>query len=204
MNKIALNLMLAVLGLLLAGCMITSVFPFFTEKDLVFEPGLLGTWAAEEDDPDTWTFGQAEELGYRLIIREDGATNVFEAHLFKLGEHRFLDLLTTARHEYSIPVHFLLRVETIKPFMVTADRPKLVLLPLNPEWMGEWLEAHPDSIRHHWIKNPDTNEKELPVLTAETAALQAFLLAHLAEEKFFTDPVELVKSDGSPSTGAPE
>jgi hypothetical protein len=27
---------------LLAGCVVTSVYPFYTQKDLVFEPALVG------------------------------------------------------------------------------------------------------------------------------------------------------------------
>ena len=52
----------------LAGCVVTSVSPFCTEKDLAFEPGLVGNWLKQVKDsqPEVWKFEKSGELAYRL------------------------------------------------------------------------------------------------------------------------------------------
>jgi hypothetical protein len=65
------------IALLLAGC-ITSLHPFYTEKDLLFDPSLLGTWVAvnpepgrqEEKEAMTWTFARSGEKSYDVVIQE--------------------------------------------------------------------------------------------------------------------------------------
>jgi len=64
-------------AVLLAGC-ITSLHPFYTEENLIFDPSLLGTWVVidpetgreEAEDGMTWTFTQSGEKGYDLIVTE--------------------------------------------------------------------------------------------------------------------------------------
>src|ERR1019366_7010332 len=86
---------LAGLALCLPGC-IPSLNPFYTDKDLVFDPRLLGTWAekGKEQEPETWSFEKAGDKAYKLAIAEKpGKEGEFTAHLFKLKHEYFLDLL---------------------------------------------------------------------------------------------------------------
>ena len=46
-------------GLALAlatGCVLTSVYPFYFEKDVVFEPALLGSWQKAGQTDEQWQF----------------------------------------------------------------------------------------------------------------------------------------------------
>src|ERR1035441_1939153 len=86
---------LAGLALCLPAC-IPSLNPFYTDKDLVFDPRLVGTWAekGKEQEPETWSFEKAGDKAYKLAIAEKpGKEGEFTAHLFKLKQEYFLDLL---------------------------------------------------------------------------------------------------------------
>lgn len=48
MKKILLLIGLATTIVSLSGCL-STLYPFFTEKDLVFDPGLLGSWSEPSD-----------------------------------------------------------------------------------------------------------------------------------------------------------
>ena len=43
----------AIAGLLLLGGCVPSLQPLFTDRDLVFDPGLIGTWK-DTDGETTW------------------------------------------------------------------------------------------------------------------------------------------------------
>jgi len=78
----------------LAGC-VPSLNPLYIEKDLVFDPALLGVWG-EPNAKETWTFEKAGEKKYKLLQTDnDGRTGEFEVHLLKLSNHYFLDLYVT-------------------------------------------------------------------------------------------------------------
>lgn len=65
-------------------------------EDLVFDPRLVGTWAEKgvEHEPATWSFEKAGDNAYKLAITEKpGKEGEFTAHLFKLKQEYFLDLL---------------------------------------------------------------------------------------------------------------
>ena len=58
---------LAAALVLLSGCIVTSVCPFYTEKDTVFESALVGDWVRElKDSPaEVWKFEPLGSGAYR-------------------------------------------------------------------------------------------------------------------------------------------
>lgn len=180
---------LSVLGLaltLLAGCVVNSVYPFYTTKDLTFDPALLGAWrdlANTNDDRDTWVFEKITEKTYKMTIRGSGETNEFDAHLFMLGGHKFLDSLPRSRAAYHTPEHFLLRVKSLSP--------TLQLQLLSYEWLTKLVEQNPKAIRHLVVppEAGNTNEGGSLTLTADTAELQKFLLKHLNNTNAWIEPM---------------
>ena len=83
------------LALIMSGCFTLSIHPLYFEKDLIFNPGLVGTWSPEkpsEEASETWTFLPVEDKTYRLVIQEeDGDEGFFKARMLRLGKHIFLD-----------------------------------------------------------------------------------------------------------------
>jgi len=170
-------------AILLAAC-IPSVNPFYQDKDVVFDPHLLGEWQDKEttDKPEVWAFEQSTNKGYELTVTEQGKTGKFSAHLFKLKDAQFLDLIPTdceyATNQAELvafsmfPGHLLMRVAQIEPELKMAG--------CDYDWLGKYLETNSAAIGHH-------TESERMVLTAETADLQKFLLNHLGTNDLFKE-----------------
>jgi len=89
----------------LAGCVQVSLNPLYTERDLAFDPALLGTWQGEwrggilTNDTNgiltTWNFTKGDgDKEYKLFFTdEEGKTAQFFVRRLKLGEALFLDFL---------------------------------------------------------------------------------------------------------------
>jgi hypothetical protein len=171
------------LGVLLAlgGCGLPSVYPFYTEKDVVFEPGLVGLWIDTKSDPggEKVSFEKDGEKAYKISDMQATETNVYSAHLFRLGNQLLMDCALTSP-EQEIPAHLLLKVEQIRPtFRYTI---------FSEDWMNKLFEKQPNALRH--FINEDSGNKGI-VLTADTAELQAFVQQYAASKEAFADGAEL-------------
>ena len=183
-NRIIGPAALTGLALALTGCVLTSsVYPFYFEKDLVFEPALLGDWTKGQSPSEHWKFERDGEKAYELTYNAGGRKSRARAHLFRLRDQAYLDLIVPDATDDAfpaIPTHLLLRVIQTGPTLrVTA---------LNREWLGKLLEKNPKTIRHQVVEGG--GYKRL-VLTAETAELQRFVVKHLKTEAAWKDDSEL-------------
>ncbi len=173
---------LALFALCLGGC-IPSVAPFYTDADLRAEPALAGRWRMTENGAwEDWVFAPGDTTGYALTVTtHEGKTGRFAARLFELNGQRFLDLVPTdAAFESSqydlvkfslIPGHLLMRVDWAE------DRFRLALFDFD--WLGNYLKENPAELTHR------SEQGKAILLTADTAALQRFVLAHLGEGELF-------------------
>src|SRR5262245_31731936 len=91
MKKLPTILAAALTAVALTGCILTSVYPFYNEKDLAFDSTLLGTWAKPADN-ESWHFDKQGTHAYQLTLISGGKTNQLQAHLFKLQDQKYLDL----------------------------------------------------------------------------------------------------------------
>ena len=205
MNHMKAGLTLLIgLGLLLSGC-VPSVNPLYTQNDIVFDPALLGAWG-ERDEKETWAFEKAGENKYKLRHTDrEGRTAVFEVHLVKLQENLFLDLYLVdpgAENDLNMNqlAHFGMIVRPAHMFMkVTSLAPTLQIAVLDPDWLKEFLAKNPKAVRHEkrWAPTSGADSQEI-VLTAETKALQQFILQHINDQKAFGHPSQMQKkSDAS-------
>jgi len=184
---------------LVAAC-VPSVNPFYTAKDVVTDPRLAGTWseAGKKDKPVTWTFTAGTNNAYAVALKDDdGKAGKFEGHLFKLGKEMFLDVTPTeCKFDDQqaglvgcavIPGHLLFRVKL-------ADD-KFSMAVCNPDWVNKFLTENPAAIAHRKVD-------ENVILTAETAALQKFVLQHLAKNELFGEFGDYERAAASPATPA--
>jgi hypothetical protein len=172
--------------LVLAGCVVMSVYPYYTEKDLTFDAALVGTWTDKEAGPnitERWVFEKAGEKGYTFAMLKDSETNTFSAHLFKLQEHLLLDFMPSDLRDQSIPPHYLMSV--------TQTQPTLKMQMMSYEWLAKYLEKNPKAIRHIEEREPGETNKGPYILTADTKDLQKFVLKHLKTEGAFEKIIEL-------------
>lgn len=188
------RIVLRLLGLplvLLAGCVVNSIYPFYTAKDLTFDPALVGAWgapAATNQSQETWSFEQIAAQTYKLTMTTSSKTNEFDTHLFTLADERFLDNLPRVRVGLQTPQHFLLRIKSLGS--------KLELQTLDYEWLAKLLEQEPKTLRHVVVpkEGRDITAGGQLTLTADPAELQELIRKHLKNTNAWTEPFALEKS----------
>lgn len=199
MKKIALAVMVAAAGIL-AGCVVTSVYPFYTSKDLVFDQALVGEWSkSSPSDNERWKFEPDGDQAYKVTYTSDDKPSAMRGHLFKLEGQTFLDLFPEDVKDETlpppIPSHMLLRVLEVTPTLRMA--------PLNFKWLSELLEKDPKALRHHLTPEGGKPDDRRLVLTADTQELQRFVIKHLKTEAAWEDAFELqrVKAKSAAAAG---
>jgi hypothetical protein len=184
---------LIILAALLVSC-VPSWNPLYTDKDLIFDPALVGNWK-DKDDKETWAFEKAGEKSYKLThTDEEKHVGKFEAHLLKIGSRTFLDLYLTEASEKDlecnslakamlVPAHLFLRVDELGgSFKMAAP---------NPEWLQKHLEANPGAIAYRRIGDGQF------IFTAGSKELQAFVTKHADGEALFGEPFTLKRQSGT-------
>ncbi len=187
--KVLPIVVLSATALVLGGCVVTSVYPFYFEKDVAFEPALVGDWKKASKPDEHWKFEQAGGNGYRITSESQGHITLFQGHVFKLHGQTFLDLTsgdwTDAIQPEPVPSHFLAHVMQLTP--------TIKLLPMNYDWLKELVAKDPKAIRHVVVRNGEKPENYRIVLTADTAELQRFIVKHLGTEAAWEAAVELIR-----------
>jgi hypothetical protein len=176
-----------VLLAIITGC-VPSLNPIYTDKDLIFDPGLVGSWGSSEEK-EKWVFSKSGDKAYKLKQTDnDGLTAEFDVRLVRLDEYKFLDLIVTNTDDrYTrlngwaafslIPAHLVLQVHEIGP--------KLKISAMDPDWVKQSLEKNPKVIDHRKI------DEDRYVFIASTKDLQKFVLQHADKEGLFGGPHEL-------------
>jgi hypothetical protein len=177
MQKTGLGIVLGLL-LTLAGC-VPSLHPLYNEKDVVAEPGIVGTWT-QENGKDTWTFQKSEEDHYKVVYTESGQSGKFEVHLVKLGKFLFADFYPEEPEigngfyrGHLLPVHTFARVR--------LEGDKLQLSMLDPDWLKEMIQQKKVRIPHEVLNDEDF------VLTAATEELQKLVQTYAEDPKAFSN-----------------
>lgn len=188
------KLLFYVLAGLLAGCVpVMSLYPLYTEQDVVFEEKLVGTWMDDSDS--TWEFSAPNEppKSYELVYTDDeGRKGSFGVYLTKIDDKLFLDaqpnkLVTGSLDEpnqvewfynafFFLPLHTFIRVDAVEPAL------KMRLT--DDEDMEKLLKEDPNAVKYEKLDDSI-------VLIASTKQLQAFVLKYADNDKFFTEDVLL-------------
>jgi len=168
---------------LLAGCVVTSVCPYYTQNDLVSEPAIVGDWTNADTAGETWRFEPAADSAYRLTLTETTKATVLETHLFRLQGQLFMDFFSLERDYHVIPAHYLLRVTSLAPTLRLSE--------LDDIWLKELLNNKPGALHHHFVQVGDKPGEHRVVLTGDPAELQKFIREHLKTEKAWKDALEL-------------
>lgn len=166
------------------GCVVTSVYPFYMDKDLVYEPGVLGDWVDATATNVPVEYVRIERLGdkgYVVTVLGTEETNGSYAHLFRLKEHLFLDVCVTNRSLDFVPTHQLSKVVRLDPVLETAS--------LNYDWLAKLVEKNPKAIRHMVLQEkPADKSGGRIILTADTLELQRFILKYLNNTNAWNKP----------------
>ncbi|HEY6253324.1 MAG TPA: hypothetical protein VI685_25490 [Candidatus Angelobacter sp.] len=156
--------MLLVLLALLAGCQPVDTFnPLYTDKDVSFDPSILGKWA---QDQVTLELSDSGNNTYNLVFSDANSPQrmVMDGHLVVLQGHRFLDLIQ--KSWIADPESFSLAIEQTKnglnvaPNLIRAgDGAYLEFLPGSPASKNSQVKV---KLRiAHWFVRVTNDDKNL-------------------------------------------
>jgi hypothetical protein len=192
--------LLTVLLATLANACIPSLFPLYTEKDLVTDDRLVGAWDSGDNDG-IWTFERldytpssdffssdwskpGDRKTYKLVVTEfDGADTLeaeFVVHMLELNGERYLNFK---------PVDVELHHDFLAWHMVAANNfsriwigpDSLSIGYFNPEYLEELIDEHKIKISH--IRHDNGI-----LITARTPELQKFVIKYGDDEDAILDP----------------
>lgn len=185
--------------LMLPGCLVKSLYPYYTEKDLIFKKELTGTWT--DTDSSLWSIQRHKQStgllnadtsgkSYDIAISGQKGSAAFRAHLFQLDGQLYLDFSPSEvfcgndlAGFHMVGTHSLAKVELAGG--------KITIRWYNEEWLAGLFSKNRIRINHERIPyDPDIDDASSYqiILTASTAELQKFII------KFGNDP-NAFKSD---------
>jgi hypothetical protein len=176
--------------MVLAASCLPSLYPYYTDEDLVVDPRLVGRWTfLNDNESQQWTFEMASDGVYSLVaIDDDGKRGEFKAHLFKLRQELFLDIAPGAckfpDSQYElinmsmIPGHLLIRISQSETGPVLAF--------FDFEWLSDYLKSNPEALAYR-------EEADVLFLTASTRDLQRFVKKQVHGGKLFGKPGTLLR-----------
>jgi uncharacterized protein YceK len=156
----------------LAGCSsMVSLHPFITGQQATFDPALAGVWMDDKDD-EVYTVRQDGE-GYKVRYVHGSDVQTFSAQLFKIGDLRILDLVSTADDPFQLRVH--------TPLRVWIDGATLRFATLDSAWLKE----------NAGTQLAIQNIGDRTLITAPGDAVLRFLVTYGAAENAYRKPAEL-------------
>jgi len=189
-NPRLLALTIAIMSLpLTTGCWVQSVYPFYEESDVVVDPGLVGNWEGDSElkscllkiglDPTsrTYTIETAKLGDIKTGAQCQAAT--FEGKLVQIGSQRFLDVVPDQEKCWAAPLDSLMKVET--------DKQKLVLTPLDPDWMANAIDDKSVNLQGRTQEFGGLPRFVAVTLVSPTSDLREFLRGHGSEKSAFSE-----------------
>jgi hypothetical protein len=196
----------ALLAVIMSGCLVKSLHPFYNEKDVLYRPELLGRWVSG-DSTDNKNFARWEISrhmvsdgflkekkpgnGYDIKFTDEKGSYKFLANLFMLNDQLYLDFYLSEMEASSLAIGHLVLAHTLARVKIEKDR--VTISWYNEEWIMKLFNENRIRIAHERVpndvdqKNPENYEV---VLTAPTSELQQFIL------KYGNDPAAFDKKNG--------
>ena len=177
------------LVLILPGCLVKSLHPFYTDNNLVYKAELTGAWM--DHDSNTWVISRhmkktglfkddIPDQAYTIIFTDQKGSSKFMAHLFTIEKQLYLDFYpdedeghTDLGNFHFIPAHSLAQVN--------LKGNSIEIRWYNEEWLVNLFNQNRIRIAHERVPydaddhNPDNYQV---ILTAPTSELQKFILKY--------------------------
>ena len=194
-------IILIIMGMLVSSCVLSSLFPLYTEKDLRTDNGLIGKWqVGNPEDKCYWIIEKVDTSDndgglpgksgtwseynsgktYRLIAAQDSIKQEFALHLLDLDGIRYIDLYPVNVEVtpgflawHMVPTHIFGRIEIYENQLVTRF--------FEQDFFVKLIEQNKIRISH-----VDLNGRQL--ITAETDELQKFAKKYADQSQAFQKP----------------
>jgi hypothetical protein len=165
-----------VLFILLAGCIVQSFHPFYTDKSKVALPQLNGEWDAVTvfGDPVDSSNMPPWQISADQIVAYDPKSPPSNIHVtfFKLGDQLFCDSTAGTTGNNTVPTYWawhVYPVHTVTKIETNADL--LIFKPLDLDWLTNRVATGKVSLSNM----PRTEDVSWPLFTAKPAEWEKFL-----------------------------
>jgi len=186
MKKIVLALAMIMLTLIAFGC-VPTLHCLYSDEVTIYDPNLLGTWAAEPNSPETWTLAKSEPNNYAITYSEkDGKTAKFRGHLVKLDKQLFMDMELAEFDVADSDMAKLFVMQVHHIFRIEYSDSKIVSRQMDNDRLKAILSKSPDLIKHEFIGDN-------LLIMASTSELQKFVASHADDTELFKDDMIFVK-----------
>ncbi|MFI5203751.1 MAG: hypothetical protein ACHQF2_04580 [Flavobacteriales bacterium] len=157
------------LASLVNGCVPVSLNPVYTNKNLAFEPGLIGKWS--QDSTSNWTYETNNDSSYHVTYSEKDKRIDFIAHVVRIDKQYYMDLSPTSvtkenylDHLLHMPVHAIFKME--------LEKNQLRLYDMNQSWIENEIKKGKVKLTHV------RSEEGMFLITASSEELQQFISKH--------------------------
>ena len=192
MKKIALTTAFALLLIFLSSCL-TTLHPIFTEKDLAYDPKLIGTWNTENEGKKgkvtisnlatensvelPGNISAIKQKGYFIIYQDENGkiSEQYIAFLARIGKHLYFDYFPADKKEdrkldeffgaHFVKMHTSYRVEILKDGSFELSQ-------LDGSYVKSLIDEKKIRISH------ETDADDNTIITASTKELQQYLLKY--------------------------
>ena len=184
------------IGLLMSGCLVKSLHPFYSDSDIVFRKDILGSYF--DQDKGTWTIEQNQKKGllgkttkltnnYLLtLVDEKNRKATFLGVLFKLDNDFYVDFYlengNDEKAETELYALHVVGVHTVARLRIGKN--DMHIMWYNEQWLSDLFEHNKIRLAHEKLEGSDNI-----VLTASTDELQKFM------KKFANDPNAFEKNE---------
>ena len=201
-------IIISVMALVFNACVIKSINPFFTEKDVIFKNEILGSWTDNDSGKwdieqykfsKGWNRGDSLDNSYRVLYTDnEGYKAVFNAHIFKLNTDYYIDFFLLMADNFNddevitthlLPTHSLAKLNL-------RNNSDIEIKWFNEDWLKQLFNENKIKLSHQIVNSQDENIGEFYVLTASTEELQKFIVKYGNEPGAFENPSGTVYKDG--------
>ncbi|NWJ50582.1 MAG: hypothetical protein HXX14_06935 [Bacteroidetes bacterium] len=190
--------LLGLICLILSGCLVKSLHPFYKPSDLVFRQDIIGAYT--DQNKGVWKIEGAvnknflgvgksdkQQNYYKIsLLDEKKRTTTFQGCLFKLDNNYYVDFYLEKGNnddaQTELYSYHVIGVHTVAKVLIGKN--SLRIKWYNEKWLSELFEQNKIRLSHEKIEDNDA-----VVLTASTNELQQFM------RKFANDPKAFQKKD---------
>jgi hypothetical protein len=193
---------LPLLLVLMTGCIVQSLYPFYTDKSKVTLPGLNGDWdclVAFGDKQEATNVPPWQITDDKIIPYDpDSQTATIRVVFFKVNGQLFCDSFAGDIGNSKVPSYWYWHVRPVHTITkVETNADQLVLKPLDLVWLTNLVASSKVSLPH--VRRPE--DDNWPLFTAKPADWERFLTKYAkSTDAFPTDHMYVLKRHVNPST----
>lgn len=184
---------IAVLLFVINSCTVQSLFPLYTNQDLVYNENVIGTWDLGDDE--TWEFtrktSKKDSINglpphYKLVAIEKGEEATLDVHLLRLGKYTYFNFyLKDFDSENSMTQLNLFPVNTFARTVIHEDSMNIEFF--KPDFIADLIKEKKVRIKHVF-----TDDNDRLLITAPTDEIQRFVIKYEDEKDLVFDDDDMI------------